>query len=416
MSALILAVFLALFAVRLAVEASLLWLNLRHAASAGGSVPEALAGRVSPETALRSRDYTVAKGRLALVALLWDAAVTLALLFSGFLPWLDRALAGLGGASRFVAFLVLLSLVAGVAGLPLSLYGTFALEARFGFNRTTWRTWIADQLKSSAVGLALGVPLLYATWLFMSATGGLWWLWLWAFLAAVQVLLAWAYPAIIAPMFNRFTPLGEGALRARLEELSRATGFRTRGLFVMDASRRSAHSNAYFMGIVRPRIVLFDTLVSSMSVDEAAAVLAHEIGHFRLRHVVKRLAAGLASSLAGLWVLSLVVRWPALFRAFGFEAPSWQAALALVAIGSGAFTFFLSPISAWVSRRHEYAADRYSVLHAGAPEALKAALVKLNGENLSNLHPHPWYSLWHYSHPTLLERLHAIEEAAALPR
>ncbi len=413
MPPLILAVFLAAFLVRLAVETVLLSLNLGHAAAAGASVPETLAGHVSPETAVRSREYTLAKGRFALAALFWDAALTLTLLLSGFLPWLDGELAALGGASRFVAFLVLLSAVAGVAALPLSLYGTFVLEARFGFNRTTWRTWAADQFKSAAVGLALGVPLLYATWFFMSATGGLWWLWLWAFLAGIQVLLAWIYPALIAPLFNRFTPLGEGELRTRLEALSRTTGFRTRGLFVMDASRRSSHSNAYFMGIVRPRIVLFDTLVSSMSVDEAAAVLAHEIGHFRLRHVLKRLAAGLVASLVGLWILSLLVRWPALFRAFGFEAPSWQAALALVSLGSGAFTFFLAPISAWISRRHEYAADRYSVVHAGAPDALKSALVKLNGENLANLHPHPWYSRWHYSHPTLLERLRAIDQPAA---
>jgi STE24 endopeptidase len=180
----------------------------------------------------------------------------------------------------------------------------------------------------------------------------------------------------------------------------------------MDASKRSAHSNAMFMGLLRPRIVLFDTLVERMTVDEAAAVLAHEVGHFKERHVQKRLLLGLAASLLGLWVLSLLAAWPPLFQAFGFAAPSWHAALALFALGGGAFTFFLAPLGSWLSRRHEYQADRFSVRLARAPGALGSALVKLNRENLSNLHPHPWYSRWHYTHPTLLERLAAIEAAA----
>jgi STE24 endopeptidase len=177
----------------------------------------------------------------------------------------------------------------------------------------------------------------------------------------------------------------------------------------MDASRRSSHSNAYFAGLVRPRIVLFDTLVSSMTVDEAAAVLAHEVGHFRLRHVVKRLLAGLASSLAGLWVLSLVVQWPPAFLAFGFAAPAWGPAVAIVSLAGGAFTFLATPLATAISRRHEYAADRYAVAHTGQPEALKSALVRLNGENLANLNPHPWYGSWYHGHPTLLERLDAID-------
>ena len=415
MSARVLHVFLAFFAARLAVEALLLSMNLRRSRAAGAEVPPILRAAIPPDVAARSRDYAIAKGRFALACLAWDGLVVLALLLSGALPWLDRALAsaGLAGATRFAAFLVVLSVATGVAGVPLSIYGTFALEARFGFNRTTPGTWVADQLKSIALGFALGVPLLYAAWFFMSATGEGWWIWLTAFLAAVQVLLLWLYPALIAPLFNRFTPLAAGNLRTRLEELCRATGFRTRGLFVMDASRRSSHSNAYFAGLLRPGIVLFDTLLSSMSVDEAAAVLAHEIGHFRLRHVAKRLVAGLALTAGALWLLSRLARWPALFEAFGFGEASWQAAVAILALAGGSFTFFLAPLSAWVSRRHEYAADRYSVEHAGQPGALKSALVKLNRENLSNLHPHPWYSAWHFSHPTLLDRLRGIDRAAA---
>ena len=411
MPALVLRVFLAFFAARLAVEGALLLLNLRHSSRMGASVPAALRERISVETAERSRVYALAKGRFALATLAWDAAVTLALLLSGLLPWLDGALAaaGLRDATRFVAFLLSLSALSGLATVPFSLYGTFALEARFGFNRTTLRTWLLDEAKSLALGLAIGTPLLFAVWFFMSATGTRWWLWLWVFLAAVQVLLLWVYPSLIAPLFNRFVPLGEGELRSRLEALCRATGFRARGLFVMDASRRSAHSNAYFSGFVRPRIVLFDTLVSSMSADEATAVLAHEIGHFRLHHVLKRLASGLGGTLLGLWLLSRLVEWPPFFTAFGFPAASWQAAVAILALAGGSFTFFLTPLSAWISRRHEYAADRYSLEHTALPGALASALVKLNRENLANLHPHPWYSRWHYSHPTLPDRLRAIE-------
>jgi STE24 endopeptidase len=182
----------------------------------------------------------------------------------------------------------------------------------------------------------------------------------------------------------------------------------------MDASRRSGHSNAYFTGFFRPRIVLFDTLVEQMSVEEAAAVLAHEIGHYQARHVHKRLALGLVVQLASLWILSLLVRWPPLFAAFGFGAPSLQAALALASLCGGAFTFFFAPLESFFSRKHEYEADRYSIAIARAPAALRSALLKLNGQNLSNLHPHPWYSAWHYSHPTLVERIEAIE-ADAVP-
>jgi STE24 endopeptidase len=399
---------------RWGVGTGLLALNLRHATRAGIEVPGPLRERLPAETARRALAYTLARGRLALPHLAWDAAVTLVLLFSPLLPWLDGALGRLlaGPATRFVAFLVALPALTSLASLPFSLWSTFVLEARFGFNRTTWRTWIADQAKGLALSLAIGVPLLYAAHGFMAATGPLWWVWLWAFLAGVQVVLLWLHPAVIAPLFNRFTPLPDGTLRSRLEALCRDTGFRARGLFVMDASRRSAHSNAYFVGILRPRIVLFDTLLTSMTVEEAVAVLAHEIGHYRERHVLKRVAAGLLSTLAALAALSWLVRWPPLFQAFGFVEPSWGPAVALVVLAGGAFTFFLAPAGAWWSRRHELVADRFAVRHAGAPAALGTALVKLAGENLGNLHPHPWTVAWQYTHPPLLERLAAIEAAA----
>jgi len=411
----ILAAFILFFALEYAVETALLLVNLRHVRRSGG-VPAALAGSVDGATAERSRAYTLANGRFALLQGAFGAGLTLAVLLSGLLPWLDRSLAarGVGGAHRFAAFLTILGAGGALVSLPFSAWRTFVLEARFGFNRTTPRLWAQDRVKGFAVEAALGIPLLYATYAFMRFSGPRWWLWLFAFLVAVQLFMLWLYPTVIAPLFNRFAPLPDGPLRERLVSLAEAAGFAHRGLFVMDASRRSGHSNAYFTGIFRPRIVLFDTLVGQMGVDEAASVLAHEIGHYRARHVQRRLAVSAATLLVTLLVLSWLVPWPPLHAAFGFAAPTLHGAVAIFSLAGGAFVFWIQPIASRISRRHEYEADRFSVRIARAPDALKRALVRLNGENLSNLHPHPWYSAWHYSHPTLVERLAAIDATARI--
>lgn len=414
MGSLVVPVFLVLFFIQFALETGLLLANLRHTARSAGP-PAVLSGRLAPATVERSRAYTLANGRLALVEGTVSAALTLAVLFSGVLPWLDRTLTGTGlaGAHLFAAYLAALSLASSLVWLPFRIWRTFVLEARFGFNRTTPRAWIIDRLKSLAVQAALGIPLLYAGHAFMRHTGARWWIWLFAFLASFQLLLMWLYPTVIAPLFNRFEPLPDGPLRERLEGLSSEAGFRNRGLFLMDASRRSGHSNAYFAGLFRPRIVLFDTLVAQMSVEEAASVLAHEIGHYKARHVHRRLAVGLGATFVGLYALSLVVDWPPMHAAFGFEAPTLHGAVTLFTLCGGAFVFWVQPLAARLSRRHEYEADRFAVRIARAPEALKAALVRLNGENLSNLAPHPWYSAWHYSHPPLVERLAGVDREAA---
>ena len=412
MERVVLVVFLACFGLQYAIETALLLVNLRHVRRSGG-VPAALAGRLDEATAERSRAYTLANGRFALAQGAFGAVLTLAVLLSGVLPWLDGRLAarGFGGAHRFVLFLTVLAACSALVSLPFSVWHTFVLEERFGFNRTTPRTWTVDRLKALGVETALGVPLLYATYAFMRFAGARWWIWLFIFLAAVQLFMLWLYPTFIAPLFNRFAPLPDGPLRDRLVGLAHDAGFANRGLYVMDASRRSGHSNAYFTGIFRPRIVLFDTLVDEMAIDEAASVLAHEIGHYRAHHVHRRLALSLASLLLALLVLSWLVAWPPLHGAFGFDAPTLHGAVAIFSLGGAAFVFWLQPLASHFSRRHEYEADRYSVRLARAPEALKHALVRLNRQNLSNLHPHPWYSAWHYSHPTLVERLAAIDRA-----
>ena len=416
--------FVALLAVELTVEAGLAWLNLRHGARHGAAVPAALAHAFSAEDARRSQAYVRARGRLELVSLLAGTALAALVLLSGWLPawdaWLGERTAGWAGwpaggtaswlaAHRFVLFLVGLTLPFGLVSLPFSLYRTFGIEARFGFNRLGFGTWLKDRLKGLALGAALGLPLLYAAYGFMALTGRWWWLWLFGFMTAWQLALVWLYPAVIARWFNRFAPLAEGALRTAVEGLGGRAGFRTRGIFVMDAGRRSAHSNAYFTGLLRPRIVLFDTLLKTMTDEETLAVLAHEMGHWKAGHVNRMIALSLGLQLAGLFVLSLALAWPPVFLAFGFAAPSFHAALALAALCGGTATFWLGPLLAWVSRRHEYQADAFSRRLLGTVAPMQSALVKLGRENLANLAPHPWYSAYHYSHPTLPERLAALE-------
>jgi STE24 endopeptidase len=414
MTDLIVFLFLVFFLLDWSLQTGLAGLNLLHALGAPSEPPPALKGRVSRETVEKSRDYTVVKLRFGIVRGVLGAVAVLVALFSGLLPWLDGLLAGRGlaGAHLFVAYLVVLAVLSGLVGLPFALYRTFGIETRFGFNRMTLRLWAWDGLKGLMVAALLGLPFLYGVYFFMEGTGSLWWVWLFGFITAVQLVLVWLYPAVIAPLFNTFTPLEQGELRGRVEALAREAGFRTRGIFMMDASRRSGHSNAYFTGLTRPRIVLFDTLLEEMNVDESLAVLAHEIGHYRMRHILKGLALNLAGMLVMLWILSLLVDWAPLFHAFGLAAPSYHAALTLVLIMGGAFTFYLEPLLAWVSRRREYEADAYSVGLCNNPVALKSALIHLNGQNLADLTPHPWYSGYHYSHPTLLQRLAAIDRLA----
>jgi STE24 endopeptidase len=367
-----------------------------------------------PDVVRRSQDYTVARGRLEVVDRLYDGALTLMVLFSGVLPAWDQWLAahGVNGAHRFTAFLVGLFALLSLAGLPFSIYRTFRLEACFGFNRTTLRLWLLDRVKGLLLAAVIGLPVLYAAYAFMVGTGAWWWAWVFVFLAVLQFALMWLFPSVIAPLFNRFVPLPAGDLRQKLEALAAKAGFRTSGIYIVDASRRSGHSNAYFVGFVRPRIVLFDTLVQAMPTEETLAVLAHEIGHYRARHIHRMMAVNLVMMAAGLYILSLLVSWPPLFAAFGFATPSFHVAVALVSLGGGVFTFLLTPLATALSRRHEFQADAYSVALLHLPAALKSALVRMSGENLSNLNPHPWYSAYHYSHPTQPQRFAAIDRAA----
>jgi len=393
------------------------WLSQRQAAAVAGhrgSVPAPFAASISAQEHAKAADYTVAKVRLARTGLLIDTALTLALTVGGGLAAIDALWRHTRLAEPWLGLAVIgtAALVIRLVSLPLSLWRTFVLEARFGFNRMTVGLYLTDLAKSVALSIAIGGPLLVATLLLMGRAGRWWWLWAWGLWLLVMLLMAWAWPAFIAPLFNRFSPLADQALRARIEALLARCGFTSRGVFVVDSSRRSSHGNAYFTGIGRhKRIVFFDTLLDTLGGAEVEAVLAHELGHFKLKHVRQRLLVSVTAVFVGLALLGWLATQPGFYRALGVPTPSTHAALLLFVLAVPAFTFFLTPLSSAWSRRHEFEADAFATAHASAAE-LASALVKLHRDNASTLTPDPWYAAFYYSHPPALTRITRLREAA----
>lgn len=408
------------FVLILARAAAELWLrrlNQRHVQAHAKETPPAFRGIIDETTYRRSADYTLAKGRFGNVVTIFDAVVLVALLFSGLLPWaLERFNAGLGTSIWAMAgFLFLVGVALSILELPFAWHAQFKLEERFGFNTITIKTWVLDRVKGLLLALLLGYPLLALVLKLIEWTGPNWWIWAAAVVIAFQLLLLLIAPAVIMPLFNRFTPLPEGSLRERLFALAQRTEFPTRNIEVMDGSKRSHHSNAFFTGFGRFRkIVLFDTLIAQLTEPELESVLAHEIGHYKKRHVFKLLAV----SIAGVFVAFAMIAWLArqgwFYRAFGFEhhagfaAANIAPAMLLFGLLAGTITFWLSPFTHIWSRRFEYEADAFTGTIMGEAQSLIQALRKLSEKNLSNLTPHPLYSGFYYSHPTLLERERAL--------
>jgi STE24 endopeptidase len=396
---------------RWTVQAWLEQLNRRHVLAHAGAVPEAFEGVMDEATYAKSVRYTLAKGRLDQIAGTWSSVVLLAVLFSGLLPWGFQAFThGLGSSAwALAAFLLVTGVALSLPSLPLDWYDQFRLEERFGFNTTTQRLWWMDRLKGLLLGIALGYPLLALILKLVEWMGPWWWLWAWGALLGFQLLMMVLAPVLILPLFNKFTPLPEGSLRERLLKLAERTRFRARSLQVMDGSKRSRHSNAFFTGFGGFRkIVLFDTLIQQLAELELEAVLAHEIGHFKKKHIPKTLLISALGSLAGFWLISLLATQEWFYRSFGFEPGSIVPALLLFGLLSGVITFWFSPVAHWWSRRNEYQADAFAAGVMNEPHSLIGALRKLNEKNLSNLTPHPLYSGFYYSHPTLLEREQAL--------
>ncbi len=406
----ILTVFLSLFFLELVWEQLLLWLNLHRARSARND-PPALALEIwGSRDYLRAIDYSRSKTYLAVVSSLASSTLVLVLVLSGWLGGLESWVSKLavGPIIQGLLYVYLIGLIFWVVSLPITIYGQFVIEARYGFNRMTWKLFILDGLKGLLVSLVLMTPLLAAVFLLIRASS-LWWLWGFLLFSAFQLVMIVLYPKVIAPLFNRFTPMEEGPLRDKVLSLAEQLEFKTRGIYLMDGSKRSRHSNAYFSGLGRAkRIVLFDTLVQRFEEDEVAAVLAHEIGHQKLGHILKRLALSLPTGLLGFWIVSLLLNYPPFFEAFGFADPSPQAALVLIMFVSGPFTFYLKPLFSWWSRRHEFQADNFVQSRTPYGGAFQAALKRLGKDNLSNPAPHPLFSFYHHSHPTIPERIRAL--------
>jgi STE24 endopeptidase len=406
----------------LASFATRLWLatrQARHVAAHRERVPAAFAATVTPEAHHKAADYTQAQLRFGMLSMALGAAVLLGWTLLGGLHALNVALRDAiqpraGDMAYQLALLCAFALIGALVELPLSWIETFRIEQRVGFNRMTFALWLADHAKGAAVAAAIGLPLAALVLWIMAASGGLWWLWAWFAWVGFNLLLLVIYPTLIAPLFNRFEPLADVALEQRVQALMRRCGFAAKGLFVMDGSRRSAHANAYFTGLgAAKRVVFFDTLLARLTPGEVEAVLAHELGHFRHRHVLQRMAGIFGLSLAGLALLGWLAGQSGFYAGLGvapnLAAPNDALALVLFTLALPPFTFFISPLLAQVARRHEFQADAYACAQADGRD-LARALLKLHEDNASTLTPDPLYVRFYYSHPPASERL------AALPR
>ena len=407
-------VFLAALA---AATVTRLWLaqrQMRHVRAHRDAVPPTFAAAIPLEAHQKAADYTVAKVKLGMLDAVLDAVVLLVLTLGGLLQWLaeqwDRVLPAQPlwhGAALIVCVFVLQAAI----GLPLTLYRVFSVEQRFGFNRMTPKLFVIDTLKGIALAAVLGVPLLLLVLWLMSAAGSYWWLWVWAVLVGFSLFMQLIIPTFIMPWFNKFSPLQDPKLVERVERLLARCGFRSHGLYVMDGSKRSAHGNAFFAGFgASKRIVLFDTLVERLEPTEVEAVLAHELGHYKLNHIKKRLAVSFASSLAGLFILSLLVVQPWFYEGLGVQMQTLPIALLLFMLVASTFGFFLSPLSSLFSRKHEFEADAYATQHARAAD-LVAALVKLYKDNAATLTPDPLHSAFYDSHPSAATRIARLRTA-----
>ncbi|MDR2127556.1 MAG: M48 family metallopeptidase [Burkholderiaceae bacterium] len=414
------------FAVALLLNvATKYWLDarqIRAVARHRAAVPAEFAATITLQAHQRAADYTVAKLRLGMLDLALSVAVLLGWTLLGGLDWLNARLLDAFGPGHALAqplaLLVAFALINALIDLPLTLYQTFVIEEGFGFNKMTLKLWLLDLLKSTLLGAAIGIPLaLLVLWL-MQVTGPWWWLWTWAAWMGFSLLMMVIYPMFIAPLFNRFEPLADEALKTRVTRLMARCGFAAKGLFVMDGSRRSAHANAYFTGFgAARRVVFFDTLLAQLTPAEVEAVLAHELGHFRHRHIAKRIASLMLMSLAGLALLGWLMQqsWffaglgvtPNLPPQYGGIAPNHALALILFMLVVPVFGFFISPWMARISRKHEFEADAYATSQTSAQE-LASALIKLYQDNASTLTPDAAYARFYYSHPPASQRIARI--------
>lgn len=414
----VLTAFLVLLLARLLAETILDLLNRRQVLRHANHVPPGLAEVMDESTYAKAVEYTLAKNRFSVVENTYGSIVLAVVILSGFLPWLyDLFGAWLGRATWAEALYVIVALLLiSVPALPLEWWAQFRLEESFGFNKSTPKLWATDKLKGLIIGLVIGFPILYVLLALVGWAGDWWWVWGFVLFFAFQLVMMVLYPMLIMPLFNKFTPLPEGELRERLMNLADRTGFKASTIQVMDGSRRSSHSNAFFTGFGRfRRIVLFDTLMEQLQTAELEAVLAHEIGHYKKGHIPRMLILSGVMVFLAFWAIAYLAESSWFYEGFGFapEEGTLAPAFLLFTLLAGLVTFWLTPIFNLLSRRHEYEADDFARAAVETPASLIAALRKLSEKNLSNLTPHPLYSGFYYSHPTLLERQGALQRQEA---
>ena len=393
--------FLAMLALSLVIRLWLAHRQISHIMAHRASVPEAFSGKIDLDDHQKAADYTVAKTRFGRLPVFYDAGLLLVWTLGGGLEWLDQTTIGFGfspigtGIAVMLAFMLISSLLE----LPFSVYSTFVIEERFGFNRTTAKTFIVDMIKGGILAVVLGVPLLWIVLWLMEQSGEFWWVYAWMVWTLFSLFIMWVYPTLIAPIFNKFEPLEEGDTLERIKQLLQRCGFSSKGIFVIDGSKRSSHGNAYFSGFGRnKRIVFFDTLLKMLNDDELEAVLAHELGHFKKKHIIKGLLISFATTFIALALLAWLMKNEWFYTSLGISTPSTYMALLLFALVLPVFTFVLHPLLSLFSRKNEFEADEFAAQQTAADHLIQA-LVGLYKENASTLTPDPLYSAFYDSHP-----------------
>jgi len=404
--------FLIVFFFRSGTQLFLNRLNTSHIRQHGSSVPEVFQDVVDQEKLKKISAYTVDSAGFGIISSLANQAFFLVILLSGFLPWLVKNIHQWGFGMIFggLVFFASLSVLTNLLRIPFSLYGTFVIEDRYGFNANTFRVWVNDLLKSLALSALLGGLLL---WLFLTLVirgGNAWWVWAWILMGAFELLMIWLYPVIIAPLFNKFEPIANNELEVQIRTLMEKAGLRAKGVFRMDASKRSKHTNAYFTGIGKSkRIVLFDTLLEAHTGEEILAVLAHELGHWKKKHVHKQLILAEILSLAGFYVAAKLLDWPLMYQTFGSPEPIPYVGLFLMGALFSPLGYFAQPLASAISRKFEREADDYTLTLIQRAGPMVSALKRLAADNLANLTPHPMYAWFYYSHPPLVERIERLK-------
>lgn len=404
--------FLAFLCLKGLIESYLDNRNKMHILKNRKEVPAKFADQISLEDHQKAADYSVTKIKATQLFNLIAYGVLLLWTLGGGLDYLNGIVKGLGYSELWtgVIFFFAFSFVNSIISLPETLYKTFVIEERFGFNKTTFKLFVVDMLKGMILALVIGTPILAGILWIMNALGEYWWAYAWAFLSVIQLLLMWIYPTFIAPIFNKFTPLEDGEVKDKILELLKRTGFESNGLFVMDASKRSGHGNAYFTGFGKnKRIVFFDTLINTLNPSEVEAVLAHELGHFKRKHVLKLMIKAFIFSFIGLFILGQLMKAEWFFTGHGVNSNETYMALILFTMVSGIYTFFVTPISSWTSRKYEFEADEFAATHSEASDLINA-LVKMYKDNASTLTPDPAYSAFYHSHPPALIRVNFLEK------